>query len=87
LYEHQRTLLTRTNYLTERQTQHLDVLWAIDRGYVALEVMWLVYQDLIQSCGQPKKSEGKKLMSRMINSIRTRLPAGLEEFSQLGRTL
>ncbi|WP_027020798.1 ISL3 family transposase [Corynebacterium sputi] len=87
LYKHRRTLLTRTNYLTQQQKQRLDLLWATDDEYVALEVTWMFYQDLIAAYGHPKKSEGKKLMSRVINSIRKGLPAGLEELAQLGRTL
>ena len=87
LYKHRRTLLTRTNYLTERQKQRLEMLWATDDDYVALEVTWLFYQDMIQAYGHPKKSEGKKLMSRVINSIRKGLPEGLAELAQLGRTL
>ena len=54
---------------------------------MALEVTWLFYQDMIAAYGHPKKSEGKKLMSRVINSLRKGLPAGLEELAQLGRTL
>ena len=87
LYKHRRTLLTRTNYLTERQKRRLDLLWATDDDYVALEVTWMFYQDMIAAYGHPKKSEGKKLMSRVINSIRKGLPKGLEELAQLGRTL
>ena len=87
LYKHRRTLLTRRNYLTERQKQRLEMLWATDDDYVALEVTGLFYQDMIAAYGHPKKSEGKKLMSRVINSIRKGLPEGLTELAQLGRTL
>lgn len=87
LYKHRRTLLTRTDYLTERQKQRLDMLWATDDEYVALEVTWMFYQDLIQAYGHPKKSEGKKLMERIINTLRKGLPKGLGELAQLGRTL
>ena len=87
LYKYRRTLLTRTNYLTQRQKQRLDMLWATDDDYVALEVTWLFYQDMIAAYGHPQKSEGKKLMLRVINSLRKGLPAGLEELAQLGRTL
>ncbi|MDK8769219.1 transposase [Corynebacterium freneyi] len=41
LYKHRRTLLTRTNYLTERQGRRLDLLWATDGDYMALEVTWM----------------------------------------------
>ena len=87
LYKHRRTLLTRTDYLTERQKQRLDMLWATDDDYVALEVTWMFYQDVIQANGHPKNSEGKKLMDRIINTLRKGLPKGLEELAQLGRTL
>ena len=87
LYKHRRTLLTRRNYLTERQNRRLDLLWATDDEYVALEVTWLFYQDMIQAYGHPKKSEGKKLMERIINTLRMGVPKGLEELAQLGRTL
>jgi transposase len=33
LYKHRRSLLTRTNYLTERQKQRLNLLWATDDDY------------------------------------------------------
>ncbi|WIM73272.1 transposase [Corynebacterium suedekumii] len=42
---------------------------------------------MIAAYGHPQKSEGKKLMSRVINSIRKGLPKRLEELAQLGRTL
>ena len=87
LYKYRRTLLTRRNYLTTRQNRRLDLLWATDDEYVALEVTWMFYQDLIQAYGHPKKSEGKKLMDRIINTLRKGLPKGLEELAQLGRTL
>ena len=87
LYKHRRTLLTRRNYLTERQNRRLDLLWATDDEYVALEVTWTFYQDMTQAYGHPKTSEGKKLMERIINTLRMGVPKGLEELAQLGRTL
>ena len=47
----------------------------------------MFYQDMIQAYGHSKKSEGKKLMGRIINTLRKGLPVGLEELAQLGRTL
>ncbi|WJY73727.1 hypothetical protein CAURIC_10650 [Corynebacterium auriscanis] len=35
------------NYLTERQNRRLDLLWATDDEYAALEVTWMFYQDMI----------------------------------------
>ena len=40
LYKHRKTLLTRTSFLTDRQRQRLDVLWAADDDHIALEVTW-----------------------------------------------
>lgn len=76
LYKHRRTLLTRTNYLTERQKQRLEVLWATDDDYVTLEVTWLFYQDIIAAYAHPKKLEGKKFMERIIHALRKGLPKG-----------
>lgn len=47
----------------------------------------MFYQDLITAYGHPKKSEGKKLMERIITTLRKGVPKGLEELAQLGRTL
>jgi len=87
LYKHRRSLMTRTNYLTDRQKQRLNLLWATDDDYVALQVTWAFYQDLIGAYGHPDKSRVKKLMSRVIDALSQGLPAGLEELAQLGRTL
>lgn len=87
LYKHPCTLLTRTNYLTDRQKQRLDILGATDDEYVALEVTWRFYQDLIQASAHSEKSEGKNLMDRIINIQHLGLLKGLEELTHLGRTL
>jgi transposase len=87
LYKHRRALLTRTNFLTDRQKQRLDLLWDTDDDYVALQVTWEFYQDLIGAYGHPDRSRGKKLMTRVIHTLHKGLPEGLEELAQLGRTL
>ncbi|WP_404825166.1 transposase [Corynebacterium terpenotabidum] len=40
LYKHRRALLTRTEFLTDRQKQSLNLLWDTDDDYVALQVTW-----------------------------------------------
>lgn len=87
LYKHRRALLTRTNYLTDRQKQRLNLLWDTDDDYVALQVTWEFYQETIAAYSHPRRTEGKKLMKRLINTLRKGLPKGLEELAQLGRTL
>ena len=87
LYKHRRALLTRTDFLTDRQRQRLDRLWDTDDDYVALQVTWEFYQDLVSAYGQPDRARGKTLMGRVIGTLRKGLPTGLEELAQLGRTL
>ncbi|MGO1990866.1 MAG: ISL3 family transposase, partial [Corynebacterium sp.] len=87
LYKHRRHLMTRTNYLTDRQKQRLNLLWTTDDDYVALQVTWGIYQDLIAAYGVPGKSRGKTLMAGLIGTLRKELPKGLEELAQFGRTL
>ncbi|MBG9320623.1 transposase, partial [Corynebacterium belfantii] len=45
------------------------------------------YQDMIAAYAHPKKTEGKKLMERIIHTLRKGLPKSLEKLAQLGRTL
>lgn len=79
LCKHRRILLTRTNYLTDRQKQRLDLLWDADDDYVGLQVPWVFYQDLIAAYSRPDTSLGRELLGRVINTLRKGLPAGLEE--------
>jgi transposase len=45
-----------------------------------------VVQKIIAAYADPNRRRGKKAMSRLIDSIRRGVPAGLEEIAQLGRT-
>lgn len=88
LYKNRKTLLTRIDFLTDRQHRRLEQLWATDEDYVALEVTWSVYQQIIAAYQHPKKAEGKKLMRKVISTLRSStMPKGLEEIKQLGNTL
>lgn len=55
--------------------------------HVGLEVTYLAYQDIIDAYSHPKRSIGKRLMKKLIDTIGKGLPPGLEELAQLGRTL
>ncbi|MDC7104275.1 transposase, partial [Corynebacterium falsenii] len=79
LYNNRKTLLTRLEFLTPRQKQKLEVLWATDPDYVGLEVTWGVYQRIIDAYNTPNKRQGRNLMRRVIESLRSKIPAGLEE--------
>ncbi|MGC3023462.1 MULTISPECIES: ISL3 family transposase [Brevibacterium] len=87
LYRGRRTLLTRRSLLNKRATDRLERLWAEHDDHVALEVTYLVYQDVIDAYEHPDRKTGRRLMQAVIESLRRGLPKGLEELAQLGRTL
>ena len=87
LYKARRMLHTRSCLLTPRQQHQLADLFASD-CYVALEVTWSVYQNIIDAYRDPNKIRGKALMQAEINTLTsTRVPRSLTEFITLGRTL
>ncbi len=55
--------------------------------HIAVKVAYVIYQKIIAAYADPNRRTGKRAMSRLIDSIRRGVPAGLEEISQLGRTL
>ncbi len=61
LYKHRRTLLARTNYLTDRQKQRLDMLWATElRQLLALDTD-TVDDDEDNDEGRPEDDESTAL--------------------------
>ncbi|MDT5001393.1 MAG: hypothetical protein QOK12_3498 [Mycobacterium sp.] len=55
--------------------------------HLAVRVARLIYQKIIAAYADADRRRGKQAMTRLIDSIRRRVPAGLEEIAQLGRTL
>ncbi|BDA63525.1 hypothetical protein MANAM107_03590 [Actinomyces capricornis] len=86
LYTARRALLTRDGLLTERQAGLLKVLLA-DQRHTAVEVTWAVHQKMIDAYRNPDPAAGRPVMSALIDSIATGVPAGIQEVSRLGRTL
>lgn len=86
LYRARRTLRTRTALLTARQKTRLEAVFAED-AHAPVEVTWLVYQQIITAYAHPDPREGKTLLTRVIDSLRAAVPAGLDELATLGRTL
>jgi transposase len=86
LYRARRTLRTRTALLTARQKARLAAVFAREE-HTPVEVTWLVYQQIIAAYAHPDPREGKALLARVIDTVRTAVPAGLEELATLGRTL
>ena len=81
-----RVARTRAEFLTERQQHRLAKVFA-DERHVAFEATRSVYQDAIDACQAPDPALGNKIMARLITSLQTGVPAGLEEVRSLGRTM
>ena len=55
--------------------------------HIAVKVAYVIYQKIIAAYADANRRRGKTAMTRLIESIRRGVPAGLEEIAQLGRTL
>ena len=86
LYQARRTLHTGADLLTDKQKTRLDALFADDR-HVEVEATWGVYQRTIAAYRTTSRTEGKKIMTRLIDAIGTAVPSSLVEVARLGRTL
>ena len=86
LYGIRRVARTRAGLLTEKQQHRLAKVLA-DQRHVAFETTWSVYQDVIDAYQADDPAEGKKIMTRLIDTIKTGVPAGLDELRVLGQTL
>ena len=86
LYGIRRVARTRAGLLTKKQQHRLAKVFA-DQRHVAFETTWSVYQDVIDAYQADQPAEGKKIMTRLIDSLRTGVPTGLDELRTLGRTL
>jgi transposase len=86
LYRVRRALRTRTALLTGKQQTRLAAVFAAEE-HIAVEVTWWVYQQIIDAYAHPDPHQGKRLLTGVIDMLRTGLPAGLDELATLGRTL
>ncbi len=86
LYGIRRVARTRAGLLTEKQQHRLAKVFA-DERHVAFEVTWSLYQDVIDAYQADQPAEGKKIMTRLIASLQSRVPSGLEELRSLGQTM
>ncbi|WP_330445799.1 ISL3 family transposase [Kocuria rhizophila] len=86
LFAARRTLHTGADLLTDKQTQRLTALFGDDR-HVEVECTWGIYQRMIAAYRHPDRSAGRSLMSALIDSVSTGVPAPLVEIITLGRTL
>lgn len=86
LYTSRRTLHTGADLLTGRQKARLERLFA-DPAHTEVEVTWAVYQRMVAAYRHPDRRQGRQLMTRLIASLSSGVPAALDELVALGRTL
>jgi transposase len=86
LYRSRRTLHTGADLLTDKQTQRLQGLFAVD-AHVEVEATWGIYQRMITAYREPDRTRGRQLMTALIESVSHGVPAALTEIVTLGRTL
>jgi len=86
LYSARRTLHTGVDLLTDKQQARIEALFATDE-HVEVEATWSIYQRMITAYRDPDRTNGRRLMTKLIESIGHGVPAGLTEIRRLGRTL
>jgi transposase len=86
LYRARRTLHTGAELLTSKQADRLQALFA-DEEHVEVEATWGIYQRMIAAYREPDRTQGRDLMTTLIDSISHGVPAALSEVITLGRTL
>jgi transposase len=86
LYRARRVLRTRTELLTARQQARLDTLFAAEE-HTPVQITHWIYQQIVTAYAHPDPRQGRTLLTRVIDTIRAGVPAGLEELTTLGRTL
>ncbi|MGV9736826.1 transposase [Rhodococcus aetherivorans] len=86
LYGVRRAARTRQELLSDRQRRRLEAVFAEER-HLPFAVTGRIYQDVIDAYADHDRRRGKKRLIRVIDTIRSGVPDGLEELAQLGRTL
>jgi transposase len=86
LYAARRTLHTGADLLTDTQRQRLVDLFATDQ-HVQVQATWGIYQRMIAAYRQPDRTQGRELMTKLIDSVSHGVPTALTEVITLGRTL
>jgi transposase len=86
LYGIRRVARTRIQLLSVRQYHRLTSVLDADE-HIAVKLAYVIYQKIIAAYADPDRRRDKRVLAAVIDSIRRGVPAGLEEITQLGRTL
>jgi transposase len=89
LYRARRTLHTGADLLNDKQIERLEALFdnAAPDEHAQVQATWGIYQRMIAAYREPDRKRGRELMTALIDSVATGVPAGLVELTRLGRTL
>lgn len=82
IYKARRTLHTGAGLLTEKQRKRIEDLFA-DEKHVEVEATWGAYQRMIAGFRESARDDGKKIMARLIASLKSGVPAALTELRKL----
>ncbi|MGP5045816.1 ISL3-like element ISAar19 family transposase [Glutamicibacter ardleyensis] len=86
LYKCRRTLTTGLSLATEKQKTKLEDLFK-EPEYEPVQLVWSVYQKMVDAYRQPKPEVGRWALEQLINEVGTKVPQGLPELKKLGGTL
>ena len=86
LYQCRRTLTTGLSLATEKQKAKVEALFKKPE-YEPVELVWSVYQKMVDAYRQSKPEVGRWAMGQLIEEIGTKVPKGLPELKKLGGTL
>ncbi len=85
-YQCRRTLSTGLSLAAGKQKQRVEDLFTVPE-HEPVQLVWSVYQRMVDSYRQPKPQVGRWAMEQMITEIGTKVPKGLPELKKLGGTL
>ncbi|WP_265161245.1 transposase, partial [Glutamicibacter sp. MNS18] len=86
LYKCRRTLTTGLSLATDKQKAKLEDLFTAPE-YEPVQLVWSVYQKMVDAYRQPKPEIGRWALEQLINEVGTKVPKGLPELKKLGGTL
>ena len=86
LYGIRATLRCGYGMLRDKQKHRLEAVFAND-AHAVVEVTWSIYQNIITAYRNKDRGLGKQQLTRIIDSLKSGVPAALPELATLGRTL
>lgn len=86
LYKCRRTLSTGLSLATDKQKAKVADLFT-NTKYESVELVWSVYQRMVDAYRQTKPEIGRWAMEQLIGEIGAKVPQGLPELKKLGGTL